>query len=83
MSWCGRHCLTGLRAGKMGKRQHCPWRDKCECAATAASEKNVHGKKNSTEIEVYYGKQMEVISDLAWEYGHVTTVPVNLFIEIH
>lgn len=51
--------------------------------AIAASEKNFHGKKTSTEIEVHYRKQMEVISDLAREYRHVTTVPVNLFIEIH
>lgn len=66
------------------KIQHCPWRDKFECRfAIILSETNFHSKKNCTEIEVHYGKQMEVISNLAWEYGHVTTAPVNLFIEIH
>lgn len=52
----------------MGKRKHCPWRDKSECRlAVAVSETNFRGKKTSTEIEVHYRKQMEVISDLAWE----------------
>jgi len=81
----GGHCLVWLTSTKMWKKtKYCPWKDKPECGlAVAVSETNFHGKNPSIEIEVHNRKQMEVISDLAREQRQVTTVSVNLFIEIH